>query len=664
MVLWCTVLSTLQIPAQTVAPLQNPPAIPVKPAADDDAVFRVEKKTIAGGSELVTIFAREAVGENMVGPPSELPLVSVLRDTLGDERVENDRLRYVWMHTFTRPSVAQKIASVIPFLYTRTTNKGSVGTAPPPPVITMNGSRNGMLRDMVWMVVKQILIAELGVGIKAPLSQWGQNKTNYKRSAIAAALTVLSLYQDTEGEQVLTDTELGDIRARLSLSGTFLGGHMKSEYLGRVAEKKSSQEIDIRGHNWELLRQYGEAEGLYFDPIEMSDGVARHAILWTTTADIAAKRTRDFNSRFLNIKNPWTDKRLADWKGYTQERWLDSENRPAAPGAPGATAKTMIPLAVYGLDHPKIPILLVDFRDNANPKMREMSRRVLDDIAKNIFSLSIWTSFTYFLGRYVYDFITGRRAMDINQTSRVRAYSQLKLLLSLDASLEPEFRNEIGRRIESATLNPLENDAKVEARLARTQYQNLMAYAERPDGLAAKVERDRREEMMKLVHGSKKRAWFALAGALSFGLYTHREKSTPELLAGIDSSRQLGYHERVIRETAYASAGPEIDANVPALKRSLAYIGDSGVKAGAKTTRGIAKIFSMTQQDELRSLCLAALYKANNSTAKKELLKIYNNARVEARWRDICAGYLKRALEEGQRISVRDAEMITGINAN
>ncbi len=39
--------------------------------------FRVETKAVKGGSELVTVFGRDA------GDGGEVPLISVLRDTLG-----------------------------------------------------------------------------------------------------------------------------------------------------------------------------------------------------------------------------------------------------------------------------------------------------------------------------------------------------------------------------------------------------------------------------------------------------------------------------------------------------------------------------------------------------------------------------------------------------
>ena len=52
-------------------------------------------------------------------------MVTVLRDTLGDGNPENDRLRYLWAMTYTRPSLKQRVLGAVPFLYTRVGNKGS-----------------------------------------------------------------------------------------------------------------------------------------------------------------------------------------------------------------------------------------------------------------------------------------------------------------------------------------------------------------------------------------------------------------------------------------------------------------------------------------------------------------------------------------------------------
>ena len=66
----------------------------------------------------------------------------------------------------------------------------------------------------------------------------------------------------------------------------------------------------------------------------------------------------------------------------------------------------------------------------------------------------------------------------------------------------------------------------------------------------------------------------------------------------------------------------------------------------------------------MQTLCLVGLYRINSSFAKKELLAIYKDALIDDRWRNICAHYLRLALQEGQRMSARDAEAVSFISAN
>jgi len=68
-------------------------------------------------AELLTIFGRMDGMRSNGQPAPEVPLVSVVRDTLSDNDAENDRLRYVWMLTYTQPTMLKRIASAIPFLY-------------------------------------------------------------------------------------------------------------------------------------------------------------------------------------------------------------------------------------------------------------------------------------------------------------------------------------------------------------------------------------------------------------------------------------------------------------------------------------------------------------------------------------------------------------------
>lgn len=604
--------------------------------------FRVEKFRIAGGSEIITIFADLNDGENGgLQNFQDVPLVSVLRDTLGDDIPENDRLRYVWMLTYTKPSIGQRMASGIPFYYGRANNKGKVGNDAPPAVLDINPSDKNMWDKLFWLTFKGLILSQFDTVAQATTLQFRDNRVNYKKSAMMRALGVLSLYEELEGEKILSDTEMQDIQARTVLKDNLIGSFMQSENLSRVYKKNIAATQNYRAQNWELLRQYSEAQGLYFDPLKMPDGSATHAMVWVAENDLAANANRKFESRFLNIKNPWKDSRLRKWKGYKETRFYDEESREVAPETPNAKAKTLIPLALYSLDYPKIPAILVDFRDSRNPKMREISKRVLDDVTRNVLSISKFGSIPYFFGRFFYDFFTARRGIDLNQASRFKAYSQLKLLLLLDQSLNEDFRDQIADRLEKVSTNPLENDVDVEVRVARKQYENLMAYAKRPDGLAKKIEQDRREEMVRLKHSPKQRMLYAAAHLFSFGLYTHRENSTPELLAEMDLRRQLDFHERILIETARDSARPEIDGDFEAVKKALAFVAEHGEASKGKTAKAVSKIFLMAEDEGTRMLALSGLNKMNAPAAKKELLALYENQKLETEWRNVCAEYLE-----------------------
>lgn len=666
-VFFTLLLAFSPVASQFVAQAQTlPPAPQVETRTEPNQAaqpgFRLERIPVSGGAELLTIFG-QLDGLPREGEQSkEVPLVSVLRDTLGDDNTDNDRLRYVWMLTYTKPTFGQRVASAVPFLYSRVGNKKRAGKDAPPPIMDLAAADREVWERFLWTALQNILLDPYAMPLKAASRTFRRNLNDYRKAHIVRALAILSLYEaETGAPSAFTPTEMSDIQSRLMLSEKTFGGIVDDIYLQRVYEKQTTLMRDLRGHNWELLRQRTEAEALYFEPLQMPDGSATHALVWVARPDIAKNQTRRFDGRFLNFKNPWTDARLQNWKGYTETRYFDADNHPVEANTEGGRAVEMIPLALYGLDFPKIPILLVDFRDASNPKKREMSRRVLEDVAGNLLSLSSFANIPYFLGRTVYDFVTSKRGMDLNQPSRLRTYSQLKLLLSLSASLDPELRGEIGRRLERVSLNPLENGMEAEAQLARDQYAALIAYAKRPDGLPARLDRDRRAEMMPLKHGRAEQVLFRLGNVLSFGLYTHREKATPQLQAQLDIKRQLAFHERFLRQVAKSSPQVEVVWNIEDVRRSLRFIAENGANANRKVASVAAHIFSRTQDEEARSLCLNGLYRINNETAKKELLRIYRDQKLEARWRTQSVEYLRLAIKEEQRIAPADAKAILSV---
>ncbi|HSB28788.1 MAG TPA: hypothetical protein VLE19_13070 [Pyrinomonadaceae bacterium] len=604
---------------------------------------------MSGGAELLTVKAKLSGLES--DSDAWVPLVSILRDTLRDNNRENDRLRYVWPLTYTRPTLKQRFAAAVPFLYARVGNKEKLSTDPPPPALDLAAPDEDVWNKLFWVAIQNLLLDPYGTPIKASTSSYRKNTSDYRKSHIIRALSVLALYQAVDGESAFTQPEMAEIQARLLLSDKTFGGLVDDTQLQSYYVKRTAQTRDERGHNWELLRQRAEAESLYFEPLVMPDGSATHAMVWVAETDLAKKRGAPFTSRFLNIASPWSDRRLQTWEGYTETRYLDQAGRVVDEGTPGAQPVQMIPLALYGLDYPKIPILLVDFRDKYNPKKREMSRRVLNDVTRNILSVSNFGNLPFFLGRTVFDFVTGRRGMDINQPSRIQTYSQLKLLLALNQTMAPELREEVNGRAEKIALNPFENDLEAEAKVAREQYAALVAFAKDPAGLAAKIERDRRAELTPLEHGDKSQLIFKIANVMSFGRYVHRETLTVDMESRLDIARRLDYHTTFLREVAKSTVEIEVAWKLDDIRRSLHFIADHGDEAGSRAVLATAKIFSRTRDDEIRRACLESLSRINNTKARNELLRISQNQDLDQMWRDIATANLRRLKERMQPIA-------------
>ncbi len=637
-------LSVVRLPVVAQAPIDAQQA--TKPE-----LFRLEKTEIPGGAELITIHARWEGLENS-SEQKWVPMVSILRDHMGDLNPENDRLRYVWPLSYTRPSFWQRVSGAVPFIYTRVANK-QVSSRNPPPAIDLAAADREVWEKIFWAALQNVLLDPYGVPVKISTRSYRRNVSDYRKSHIVRALSVLSLYQSIQPHNsgAFSDSEMAEIQARLLLTDKTFGGLLDDLNLRTYYNKDLTQTRDVRGHNWELLRQRAEAESLYFEPLQMPDGSMTHALLWVAKPDLARRQGHAYDKRFLNVQNPWNDKRLRNWRGHEEVRYFDADNRVVAERTPGAQAVEMIPLALYGLDNPKIPMLLVDFRDSLNPKKREMSRRLLQDVTQNVLSLSGFGDLPYFFSRSVFDFVTGRRGMDINQPSRLRTYSQLKLLLALNDSLDPDLRRQLSGRLEKVSLNPMENDLQAEAKLADQQFHSLLAYAAREDGLAKQLERDRRTELVPLEHGRAEQILFRLANVLTFGKYVHREKLTPEMEGRLDIARRLSYHTNFLREVARTNARVEVQWNVEDVRRSLYFISEHGANANKRAIGAVAKIFIRTDDDDTRRACLESLSRISNHKAREELVRISQRDDLDPSWRDLVISYLAHPDERPEPLS-------------
>src|ERR1044072_867320 len=300
----------------TITRAQGPKA--PEPEESDPAlalpqILRLERIEVPGGAELITVHAKLA-GLESTESDNWVPLVSILRDTLGDNIAENNRLRYVWPLTYTRPTTKQKLAAAIPFFYARVGNKEKLSKVPPA-AIDLASPESQVWDKIFWTALQNILLDPYGTPIKASTSSYRRNTSDYRRSHIIRALSVLALYQAVKGESAFTPAEMATIQARLLLTEKTFGGLVDESNLQTYYAKQTTQRRDERGHNWELLRQRAESESLYFEPLLMPDGSATHALLWVAKRDLLSKQGARYGGRVLKLAQPWTHKRLLNWKG-------------------------------------------------------------------------------------------------------------------------------------------------------------------------------------------------------------------------------------------------------------------------------------------------------------------------------------------------------------
>src|SRR5215218_5817262 len=167
--------------------------------------FRIETTAVENGAELLTVFGSlRGLGGADAADGGDVPLVSVLRDSLGDRNPENDKLRYVWVYTYAAPTFRQRVASGVPFLYARVGNgEHAKAGGMPPPVIDLAAPGGDVWRRFLWLALQGVAVHPLGSVATAASNSLRRNAGRYRQAHLIRALAVLSLYESQTGaEQV------------------------------------------------------------------------------------------------------------------------------------------------------------------------------------------------------------------------------------------------------------------------------------------------------------------------------------------------------------------------------------------------------------------------------------------------------------------------------
>jgi hypothetical protein len=583
--------------------------------------YRSESQPVAGGAELVTVFARLNAAALSGSQDLDIPLLAVLRDSLGDDDPDNDRLRSVWILTSTRPTPWQRAASALSFGYFRAGSKRHAGRVPSP-ALDLAAPNRSVYGNLLGDSLQAMEFDPLGMAIRSTTRTYRANSDDYTKLQVFQALSTLDNLAldraldnralESGGQPALTDSQLREVYSRLSLSTRTFGGLVREQYLSKYYDKETSRLQETRGHNWELLRQRAELNGLFFEPLAIASGSPSEALLWIARSDLDTRDGRRFDGQFLGIANPWTDDRLVHWTGYSQVRYFDSSSRPVSKDAPEAHPVDMIPLALYSLDYPRVPLLLADFRHSLTPKRREMVSQGVTGLVTGVFGITRFGNPSFFAADAIWTFVRGRHGATVDRTARLQAYSGARQFLAMDSTLDPALKIELQRHLDHLALNPRENEISREAVLAREQYAALLQYAGSPRG-AAKLEQQRRLELESYTRSPAFRVFARLDR-----IFTRGPRPDPEgdlsLRAQLDIYRRSATQVRFLQQVLAASPRPDVVWNADAIRKSVEDLSADPHPAPA-AQRLIAQVYARTGDSDLRSACWRALQVFNQRAA-------------------------------------------------
>lgn len=500
--------------------------------AGNGPLIRVETTRVEGGGELLTYFGR--LPDHHAGGV-EIPLVSVLRDTMGDADPDNDRVRQVWGYGYLRPTLWQRFSAAVPFLYRRAGGDRRRNVKPSP-LLDMANPGKGTLPRLVAAAVQSNFLDPLGITYRASTRAYRGRSSEYRQMQVFRALEVLRTTPEEAGG--LSGDDLTHLEGRLVLSNQLLGGLVSESYAPEAWNKKRARSSAYRGTNWELLRQKSEENGLVFEPLRIGSDESNFAMIWIEQD----RAEQPFDGKFLGFSDPYRDGRVQNWRGYSEVWNLDEEGKRTATQEAGTRRVHMVPLGLYALDYPKVPLLLIDFREPSKMKRREMAWRFTDDVATGVLGLTGWGHWPYMLAKSSWFYVHGRQGAPLNRSARVEAYVNLRQGLLMDRSLNPGLHQELVHGVDRLGWNPFEEDVNREVGLAGTQYQALLDKGQAK--MARDLDQGRLREIQDQIHKRSARVALRSASIFSLGLYRHHDTLTPERFAAVNHLRRKASGEK------------------------------------------------------------------------------------------------------------------------
>ncbi len=207
----------------------------------------------------------------MTPDQKHLPVVSLLRDTLGDKAQENDRILYVWLLPSASRPVAQRLLAAVPFFYWRV-GRGpeTVSSRDLRPLLDLNSPQHPVTSEIRRSLLQWTAFDPLTMPVRASSRMYRSNSSDDERLKLEEAITYLRSAPTAETDTTMpTAQQLNTVIARLELRKQFLGGLFDDKAASRYGMESQFETERVRSRNWELLRQCAEKTGLYFESVSL-----------------------------------------------------------------------------------------------------------------------------------------------------------------------------------------------------------------------------------------------------------------------------------------------------------------------------------------------------------------------------------------------------------
>jgi hypothetical protein len=568
-------------------------------AIDRSSAYYWKTTPVGDSAQLLTLFCR-ACGVSK-DTEEDVPLVSVLRDTLGDQSGENDRLTYVWLLTCAHPRMGQRILSAIPFFYWRI-SKGSksVSKHDAVPFMDLSAPENPMMARVGQDLLQWTAFDPMMTPVRASTHAYGTNRQEDERMHIEEAISYLRQAPVSNDSTALTQVQLDTVIGKLKLREILLGGLGTDNQAARVGMQSDFEQERICRRNGELLRQWSEKTGLIFEPLNLNGNEAHFAILWFPQSESAAPENVSLQSiwKLLAIRNPWTDERLKNSKAPVYERTFDKNS-----------SVSVIPLAVYSLDYPKQPLILMDFRHKLSRRRHEVAQRSVNEMITGVLGISHFADWYFYIALDLHRFVVGRRGAALDEASRLDCYSDFRVNLALDRTIDPSLKKDMETRIRWLAVNPLESAPQREIQNAIARYKLLEKEADDGD-LMARVDHEHRFELSSFGESEKTKLAKSMLHVATLGGYKQQAKSDDVFV--LDHERRVMYQLSFLDSLIQAQTPPEISydseriqSSVRELSSLMPSIAQPAVRSHAEAT--LEHLKNLSKDDDLRTDCTTAL---------------------------------------------------------